>query len=86
MAPAEIEELRRTTDLAHRATKQVARAIDRSLAALVTTERHLWLNLLGLKEKKRTFLLDGPVSPAGLFDSHFIYLFLVPNTALLNTM
>lgn len=75
MAPAEIEELCHTTDLAHHATKQAARAIDRSLAVLVTMERHLWLNLLGLKEKERSFLLDARVSPAGLFDSHFIYLF-----------
>ncbi|XP_016344212.1 uncharacterized protein LOC107690393 [Sinocyclocheilus anshuiensis] len=67
LAPAEIEELRRSCDLALRATKQAARAIGRSLAALIVTERHLWLNLSGLKEKDRSFLPDGPVSPAGLF-------------------
>lgn len=71
MAPAEIEELHRTSDLALRATKKAARAISCSLAALVTTERHLWLNLLGLKEKERSFLLDAPVSPARLSDSAF---------------
>ncbi len=38
-----------------------------SLAALIVTERHLWLNLSGLKKKDRSFLLDAPVSPAGLF-------------------
>ncbi|XP_016347737.1 uncharacterized protein LOC107693005 [Sinocyclocheilus anshuiensis] len=59
---AEIEELRRSSDLALRATKQAACAIGRSLAALIVTEKHLWLNLSGLKEKERTFLLDAPVS------------------------
>ncbi len=67
VAPVEIEELRRSCDLALCATKQAACAIGRSLAALVVTERHLWLNLSGLKEKDRSFLLDAPVSPAGLF-------------------
>ncbi len=67
VAPDEIEELRRSCDLALRATKQAARTIGRSLAALVVTERHLWLNLSGLKEKDRSFLLDASVSPAGLF-------------------
>ena len=60
-------ELRRATDLSLRATKQTARAIGRSMASLVTAERHLWLNLTGIKDKDRTFLLDAPVSPSGLF-------------------
>lgn len=60
-------ELRRATDLSLRATKQTARAIGRSMSALVSTERHLWLNLTGIKEKDRVFLLDSPVSPSGLF-------------------
>ena len=60
-------ELRRATDLSLRATKQTARAIGRSMSALVSTERHLWLNLTGIKEKDRLFLLDSPVSPSGLF-------------------
>lgn len=33
-----------TADLTLRATKQAARAIGRSPAAMVATERHLWLN------------------------------------------
>ncbi len=60
-------ELRRATDLSLRATKQTARAIGRSMAAMVSTERHLWLNLTGIKDKDRTFLLDAPISPSGLF-------------------
>ncbi|KAI2666023.1 Transposon Ty3-I Gag-Pol polyprotein [Labeo rohita] len=37
------------------------------MAAMVSTERHLWLNLTGIKERDRSFLLDAPVSPSGLF-------------------
>lgn len=39
-------------------TKQTACAIGRS----ITMERHLWLNLTGIKEKDKVFLLDAPVS------------------------
>ncbi|KAI2648903.1 ATP-dependent RNA helicase DBP9 [Labeo rohita] len=44
-----------------------ARAIGRSMAALVAAERHLWLTLSDMKEKDRVFLLDAPLSPSGLF-------------------
>ncbi len=37
------------------------------MAALVATERHLWLNLSELQDKDRFFLLDAPLSPSGLF-------------------
>ena len=37
------------------------------MAAMVVTERHLWVNLAGIGEKERTFLLDAPVSPSELF-------------------
>lgn len=47
---------RETTDLW--ATKQMARTICFSMAALVATERQLWLNLSGIKEKERAFRLD----------------------------
>ncbi|XDV19573.1 hypothetical protein PO909_025020 [Leuciscus waleckii] len=60
-------ELHRATDLSLRATKQTARAFGRSMSALVSTERHLWLNLTGIKDKDRVFLLDSLVSPSGLF-------------------
>ena len=65
--PEDIAELRKTTDLSLRATKEMARAIGRSMAALAATERHLWLNLSGIKEKDKSFLLDAPLSPSGLF-------------------
>ncbi len=42
LSPDEVAELRRTTDLALRATKQAATAMGRSMAAMVVTERHLW--------------------------------------------
>lgn len=34
---------------------------------MVTTERHLWLNLTGIKDRDKVFLLDAPMSPFGLF-------------------
>ena len=60
-------ELRKATDLSLRITKEKARAIGRSMAGLVCVERHLWLNLSGMKEKEKHFLLDSPISPSGLF-------------------
>lgn len=48
-----LTELRRATDLALRVTKETARSIGRSMAALVATERHLWLNLSGIQGKER---------------------------------
>ncbi|XDV15099.1 hypothetical protein PO909_015239 [Leuciscus waleckii] len=65
--PEDIAELRKATDLSLRATKETARAIGRSMAAMVATERHLWLNLSGIKEKDKSFLLDAPLSSSGLF-------------------
>lgn len=67
IGPEAITELRRATDLSLRATKETARAIGRSMAALVATERHLWLNLSEMKDKDRAFLLDAPLAPPGLF-------------------
>ncbi|KAL0150783.1 hypothetical protein M9458_053901 [Cirrhinus mrigala] len=63
----DISELRRAADLSLRATKETARAIGRSMAALVAAERHLWLTLSDMKEKDRVFLLDAPLAPSGLF-------------------
>ncbi len=67
LSPDEVAELRRTTDLALRATKQAATAMGRSMAAMVVTERHLWVNLADLEKKEKGFLLDAPVSPSELF-------------------
>ncbi len=56
----DIAELRRTADLSLRATKEPARAVGRSMAAMVAAERHLWLTLSDMKDKDRVCLLDPP--------------------------
>ncbi len=65
--PEVFKELRRTTDLALRATKVTARAIGRNMGNLVVLDRHLWLTLTELKDSEKTALLDAPVNPSGLF-------------------
>ncbi|KAL0153424.1 hypothetical protein M9458_051262 [Cirrhinus mrigala] len=37
------------------------------MAAMVAAERHLWLNLMGIKDRDKIFFLDAPVSSSGLF-------------------
>ena len=37
------------------------------MAALVATERHLWLSQTSMREKDKSVLLNAPVSPVGLF-------------------
>lgn len=32
------------------------------MAALVATEKHLWLNLSGINEKDKAFIIDAPLS------------------------
>ncbi len=64
--PEAVAELRSTTDLALKATKQMAAAIGRSMAAMVATERHLSVNLADIREKEKRFLLDAPVLPFGI--------------------
>ncbi len=59
--------MRRATDLSLRASKETARAIGWSMAALVATERHLWLTLSQINDKERDFLIKAPISPSGLF-------------------
>ncbi len=65
--PSSVCELRRAKDLSLRAAKETAKSIGRSMAALVATERHLWLNLSNIKGKDKNFLMDAPISPSGLF-------------------
>ncbi len=67
LSPDEVAELHRTTDLALRATKQAATAMGRSMAAMVVTDRHLWVNLADLERKEKGFLLNAPISPSELF-------------------
>lgn len=49
----------------------MAQAIGCSMAPLVAMERHLWINLSGIKEKHKTFLLNALLSPSGLFGDSF---------------
>ncbi len=63
----DISELRKTADLSLRATKETARAIRWSMAALMAAERHLWLTLLDIKDRDRVFLLAALLLPSGLF-------------------
>ncbi len=67
LTPEAVKTLRRATDLALRATKHTVRAVGRSMAGSVATECHLWLNLTEIREKKKVFLLDAPISHSGLF-------------------
>ncbi len=67
LTPEAVKELRRATVLALRATKHTARAVGRSMAALVAAERHLWLNLTDIREREKVFLMDAPISQSGLF-------------------
>lgn len=46
ISPEVVQELCWATDLALCLNKQTACAIGRSMAALVTMEQHLWLNLI----------------------------------------
>ncbi len=58
----DIAELLRVTDMSIWATKDTARAIGRSMADLVATERHLWLTLSQINYKE-----GAPIAPSGLF-------------------
>lgn len=60
-------DLHSVTDLALGATKTTAQA--KSMASLIVLERHLWLNLMEIKDVDRTALFDSPVSPTGFFGS-----------------
>lgn len=59
--------LRSHLSLFSREEGQSSAAIGRSLAAMVATEGHLWVNLAGIGEKEKAFLLDAPVSPSERF-------------------
>lgn len=48
--PAAFKELHSATDLALRATKMTVQATGRSMPSLVVPERHLWLNLMDIKD------------------------------------
>ncbi len=58
----DIAEILRATDLSLRATKETAKDVGWSMAALLVTERHLWLTLSQLNDRDRAFRLHAPVS------------------------
>ncbi len=65
--PTAFKKLHSATDLAQCATKMTAQAICRSMASLMVLERHLWLNLMEMKDADKVPFLDSPVSPTSLF-------------------
>ncbi|XP_046707427.1 uncharacterized protein LOC124387240 [Silurus meridionalis] len=54
-----------------RATKETSKAFGWSMAALTTTERHLWLTQIEIPDRDKAVLLVAPLLPSGLF-SHTI--------------
>lgn len=69
-----VKELLRTENLALHATKQTVAAIGCSMAAIVATERHLWLNLADIGEKEKNNQLNTPVSASELFGTSVVTL------------
>ncbi len=55
-----MQELRTATDLAPRATKVTARSLGKAMSTLVVQERHLWLNLVEMKNVDKARFLDTP--------------------------
>ncbi|KAI2655635.1 Nonribosomal peptide synthetase [Labeo rohita] len=53
LSPDEVAELRHIMDLALWASEQAATAMGRSTAAMVITERQLWVNLADLRKKEK---------------------------------
>lgn len=49
-----VKELCRATNLALPATKNTARVVGHSMTGFVAVERHLWLNLTEICEKRRS--------------------------------
>lgn len=67
IGPEAVTEVRKAIDLSLRTIKQTAHAIGYSMATMVVTERHLWLDLSSLNKRDKIFLLNAPISPSGLF-------------------
>ncbi len=65
--PGLMQELRTATDFALRATKVTARSLGKAMSTRVVQERHLWLNLVEMKDVDKARFLDAPISQAGLF-------------------
>ncbi len=65
--PGLMQELRTATDFALRATKVTARSLGKAMSTMVVLERHLWLNLVEMKDVDKAHFLDAPISQAKLF-------------------
>ncbi len=65
--PGLMQELRTATDFALRATKVTVRSLGKAMSTMVVQERHLWLNLVEMKDVDKARFLDAPISQAGLF-------------------
>ncbi len=65
--PGLMQELGTATDFALRATKVTARSLGKEMSTMVVQERHLWLNLVEMKDVDKAHVLDAPISQAGLF-------------------
>ncbi len=60
--PGLMQELRTATDFALRATKVTARSLGKAMSTMVVQERHLWLNLVEMKDVDKAHFLDAPIS------------------------
>ncbi len=65
--PGLMQELRTATDFALRATKVTPRSLGKAMSTMVVQERHLWLNLVEMKDIDKAHFLDAPISQGGLF-------------------
>ncbi len=65
--PGLMQELRTATDFSLRATKVTTRSLGKAMSTMVVQERHLWLNLVEMKDVDKTHFLNAPISQAGLF-------------------
>ncbi len=69
--PGLMQELRTVTEFDLRATKVTARPLGKAMSTMVVQERHLWLNLVEMKDVDKAHFLDAPISQAGLFGDTF---------------
>ncbi len=60
--PGLMQEPRTATDFALRATKVTARSLGKAMSTMVVQERHLWLNLVEMKDVDKARFLDAPIS------------------------
>ncbi len=55
-----MQELRTGTDFALRVTKVMGRSLGKAMSTMVVQERHLWLNLVEMKDVDKAHFLDTP--------------------------